>query len=148
IRLMQNLGFADYDQVVCSGINGKMSEASAAMGLTSLESMDEFIAVNLRNYECYKKALSNVRGVKLLRYEGRQVISNYQYIVIEIDSERAGLTRDTLLAVLHAENVLARRYFYPGCHRMEPYRSRYSNMGTRFCNTEMLCESVLVLPTG
>ena len=46
IRLMRNFGFAGYDQVIYIGTNGKMSELSAAMGITSLESMDEFIAVN------------------------------------------------------------------------------------------------------
>jgi dTDP-4-amino-4,6-dideoxygalactose transaminase len=148
IRLMQNLGFADYDQVVCSGTNGKMSEASAAMGLTSLESMDEFIAINRRNYEWYKKELCSVRGLRLLMYEPDHAISNYQYVVIEIDQDKAGLTRDLLLAVLHAENVLARRYFYPGCHRMEPYRSLYPDINARLPNTERLSDTVLVLPTG
>jgi dTDP-4-amino-4,6-dideoxygalactose transaminase len=51
IRLMKNFGFAGYDQVVYIGTNGKMSEISAAMGLTSLESLDEFIQINHRNYQ-------------------------------------------------------------------------------------------------
>lgn len=148
IRLMRNLGFADYDQVVCAGTNGKMNEAAAAMGLTSLESMQEFIATNRRNYECYRQELGGIPGVRLLELTAHNAISNYQYVIIEVEAEKAGLTRDTLLAVLHAENILARRYFYPACHRMEPYHSLYPDLGSSLSNTEALSETVLVLPTG
>ena len=48
IRLMKNFGFSGYDEVTYIGTNGKMSECSAAMGLTNLESMDDFVAVNLQ----------------------------------------------------------------------------------------------------
>src|SRR5262249_11390645 len=60
----------------------------------------------------------------------------------------AGLTRDELVAVLHAENVLARRYFFPGCHGMEPYRSLAPNAHYVLENTTRLARRVLVLPTG
>jgi dTDP-4-amino-4,6-dideoxygalactose transaminase len=55
LRLMKNFGFAGFDKVIYLGTNGKMSEVSAAMGLTSLESIDEFVAVNRRNYEAYRQ---------------------------------------------------------------------------------------------
>src|SRR5262249_26759756 len=67
---------------------------------------------------------------------------------VEVDEERAGLSRDDVVRVLHAENVLARRYFYPGCHRMEPYRSYYPNAGLLLPETEKLAIRILVLPTG
>ena len=54
IRLMKNFGFAGYDNVIYIGTNGKMSEVSAAMGLTSLESLDNFISINYRNYKQYQ----------------------------------------------------------------------------------------------
>ena len=54
MRLMKNFGFAGYDNVIYIGTNGKMSEISAAMGLTGLESLDEFIAANRRNYAAYR----------------------------------------------------------------------------------------------
>jgi len=52
------------------------------------------------------------------------------------------------LKVLHAENVLARRYFYPGCHRMEPYRSFSPHSHLLLSETEKVSQCVLVLPTG
>jgi dTDP-4-amino-4,6-dideoxygalactose transaminase len=68
--------------------------------------------------------------------------------VVEVDADRAGLSRDELVAVLVAENVLARRYFYPGCHRMEPYCSDAKTAALSLPVTERLAESVLALPTG
>lgn len=147
IRLMQNFGFAGYDRVVYIGTNGKMSEMAAAMGLTSLASMDDFIAVNRANYNRYRNALAGLRGVSLITYDERQAC-NYQYVVLEIDAAETGLSRNELQEVLLAENVIARRYFYPGCHRGEPYRSLFPNAGERLQQTENLGQRVLCLPTG
>jgi len=147
IRLMKNFGFRAYDDVGYIGINGKMSEASAAMGLTSLESMDEFIAVNLVNYHAYREELAGLPGVSLIGYDPAER-SSYQYVIAEIDEAQAGLSRDQLMAVLHAERVLARRYFYPGAHRMEPYRSYFPNADLLLPHTRRVGEQVLSLPTG
>ena len=68
IRLMKNFGFTGYDRTKYIGINGKMNELSAAMGLTNLESMDEFIAANYRNYKRYEECLTNIGGISLVRY--------------------------------------------------------------------------------
>lgn len=145
VRLMQNFGFAGPDNVVYIGTNGKMNEFSAAAGLTSLERLDDFIDCNRRNFACYSRELSEIKGIQLLQYDGRNR-SNFQYIVCEIDHPQ--ITRDEVVRILQAEGVLARRYFYPGCHRMEPYRSYFPNARLLLPETEGLCERVLVLPTG
>lgn len=147
MRLMINFGFTGYDQVKHIGTNGKMCEASAAMGLTNLESLDAFIAVNRRNYDAYQRVLSGIPGLSLIAYDSAQR-NNYQYIIVEVDAAEAGVSRDTLLRVLHAENVLARRYFWPGCHKQEPYRTLYPDAGMNLPSTEAVAERVLVLPTG
>jgi dTDP-4-amino-4,6-dideoxygalactose transaminase len=147
LRLMKNFGFTDYDRSDYVGTNGKMNEVSAAMGLTNMESMDEFIAANRRNHALYAEGLAGLPGVRLLSYdEGER--RNYQYVVLEIEAAEAGAARDQLMQVLHAENVLARRYFYPGCHRMEPYRSYFPHAGLLLPETERLTARVLCLPTG
>ena len=147
ITLMRNFGFADYDTVVCLGINGKMNEVSAAMGLTSLESLEEFIAANYRNYKQYQQQLRNVAGVRLMSYDEMQQC-NYQYLVVEIDEAMTHISRDQIQEILLAENILARRYFYPGCHRMEPYRSQFPNADRLLPVTTRLASRVLCLPTG
>ena len=147
IRLMKNFGFAGYDDVISVGTNGKMSEVSAAMGLGSLESLDEFINVNRENYKVYRGLLSGIPGIKLVAFDERERC-NYQYVVVEIDEAITELSRDQLVEILWAENIRARRYFYPGCHRMEPYQSQYPSAGRRLPETEALVKRVLVLPTG
>ena len=147
MRLMKNFGFADYDQVVYLGTNGKMSEVAAAMALTSLESIDEFIGINYNNYKQYMEELDGLPGISLMTYDEKEK-ANYQYIVLEIDEEVTQVRRDQLMDILWAENVLARRYFYPGCHRMEPYRSSSPRAGLILQATEKIANRVLVLPTG
>lgn len=147
LRLMRNFGFTGYDCVEHLGINGKMNEISAAMGLTSLESMPNFVAHNRENYLQYSDRLSQIPGLRLIEYDESER-PNYHYIVIEVDESVTGLHRDDFIAVLRAENVLARRYFYPGCHRMEPYKSRFPNAGMLLPWTEELAERVLVVPNG
>ena len=147
IRLMKNFGFAGFEQVDYVGTNGKMSEISAAMGLTGLESLDEFMEVNYRNYKQYQHELSDLPSIKLLTYNPAEKC-NYQYIVLEINEETVQIDRDLLVKILWAENILARRYFYPGCHRMEPYRSYFPHAGLLLPETESLSRRVLVVPTG
>jgi dTDP-4-amino-4,6-dideoxygalactose transaminase len=147
IRLMTNFGFGGTDRVIYIGTNGKINEASAAMGLTSLEDLDGFIAVNKDNYLAYGKELSDIPGIQLRRYDERER-NNFHYVVLEIDETITGLTRDELVEILHAENVLARRYFYPGCHRMEPYRSYFPMSSLWLQETERMAKRVMVLPTG
>ncbi|MDM8517266.1 aminotransferase class I/II-fold pyridoxal phosphate-dependent enzyme [Desulfobacterales bacterium HSG16] len=147
IRLMKNFGFSGKDNVIHIGTNGKMTEISAAMGLSSLESLDEFIAVNYQNYKHYQRELNDIPGVTLVSYDENEA-SNYQYIVLVIDENVTGISRDRLVDILHAENVIARRYFYPGCHQMEPYRSYFPHAGLLLPRTEQLVKKVMSLPTG
>jgi dTDP-4-amino-4,6-dideoxygalactose transaminase len=146
-RLLRNFGFRDYDDVIALGTNAKMSELSAAMGLTSLEGLDEFLAANLRNYRRYCDGLADLPGLTLVEHKPRDGW-NHHYVVLEVEPETAGLTRDELHRVLWAEGVLARRYFYPGAHAMEPYRTLDPDAGLKLPATERLVERVICLPTG
>lgn len=147
VRTLRNFGLGGCDHVIRVGTNGKMSELAAAVGLSSLESMDDFVQTNERNYHAYCRVLAKVPGVNVLRYDEQQR-NNFQYVVLEVDENESPLTRDQWLQVLHAENVLARRYFYPGVHRMEPYRTLNSAASSRLPVTESVLRRVLVLPTG
>jgi dTDP-4-amino-4,6-dideoxygalactose transaminase len=147
MRLMRNFGFQGFDNVVYLGVNGKMSEVHAAMGLTNLEAVEEIISVNRRNYEAYRAGLADVSGISLINYDPAER-NNYQYVVIEVDSEVCPRSRDEIVEALHAENIIARKYFWPGCHKMEPYRSLQPNAGLLLPETERVASSVIVLPTG
>src|SRR5262249_24531462 len=91
--------------------------------------------------------LAGVPGVRLAVH-GSDELSNFQYVGIEVEETEFGIHRDVMLEVLTAENILARRYFYPGLHRMEPYRTSQPGVGARLPATEALAQRVLVLPTG
>jgi dTDP-4-amino-4,6-dideoxygalactose transaminase len=147
IRLMKNFGFSGYENVVYIGTNGKMNEVSAAMGLTSLKNMEQTIEINRRNYHFYQQQLAEVPAVRLLDYDESEKF-NYQYIVCELNTDITEFSRDQFIEILWAENILARRYFHPGCHRMEPYRSYFPHAGLLLPQTEKVADRVFLLPTG
>ncbi len=147
IRLMTNFGFAGFDNVIHVGTNGKMTEVCAAMGLTSLRSLDDVLAVNLRNHENYARAIEGMPGVRMLSFGGKER-HNHQYIVLEYTPAPRGPTRDELIRMFWAENVVARKYFWPGCHLMEPYRTLYPDAGLHLPHTNAVADKLLVLPTG
>jgi dTDP-4-amino-4,6-dideoxygalactose transaminase len=137
LRRMRNFGFVDYDTVDMLGTNAKMNELSAAMGIASLEAFDQFVDVNRRNHRRYTDELGDLADVQIVEYDDRQ---NCHYIVLEVPPA----LRNDLIAVLHAENVFARRYFHPGCHRHAPYRGTAWTLPA----TEAVSARVVTLPTG
>jgi dTDP-4-amino-4,6-dideoxyglucose len=141
---MRNFGFVDEDEIVGIGTNAKLSEAGAAMGLASLDALDGFLAASRANYAAYAEALAGVPGVTLLPFDP-PASSNCHYVVVDVDPAAAGLGRDELRAALVAENVLARRYFYPGCHRVPPYDRRPQ---PQLPVTDGVLDRCLSLPTG
>lgn len=146
IRLMRNFGFQGYDNVIYPGTNGKLTEICAAMGLVNLESLDEFIETNRLRYEAYVQELERIEGLSVLRYIESDA-PNYQYVVVEVH-DQFPISRDEIVRILQAENILARKYFWPGCHRMQPYRDLYPHAGMLLINTEVVAKRVIVLPTG
>ena len=146
MRLMRNFGFAGLDNVIHPGTNGKMIEVCAAMGLTNLDYIDTVIDANRRNYHSYREALVGLPGLSVVAFDESER-NNYQYVILEVTDD-CPVSRDELVAALHAENVLARKYFWPGCHRMKPYRELFPHAGLVLSNTELVADRVIVLPTG
>lgn len=128
-RRMRNFGFIDFDTVVEEGINAKMSEIHAAMGLCLLD--HPLVTPNKRNYALYKERLGDI----LLNHRDK---NNYWYIVIESDN------RDEIAEELAKKDIVARKYFYPGVHQMPPYNEKKWDLP----NTERLAQRTLCLPNG
>jgi len=146
MRLMRNFGFAGMDNVIHPGTNGKMIEIAAAMGLVNMDAIDLVIEANRRNYQAYRDGLSEVPGLNLLTFNETER-NNYQYVVMEV-GEDCTVSREQILQALHAENILARKYFWPGCHKMQPYRELFPHAGLLLPNTQQVADRVVVLPTG
>lgn len=146
MRLMRNFGFKGYDNVIHPGTNGKMIEVCAAMGLTNLEGFDIVLGANRRNHHEYRRALARIPGITLIDYDAAE-LNSHHYVVLEI-SETFPVGRDDIIAALHAENILARKYFWPGCHGMQPYRDLFPHAGLLLPNTEAVGSRIVVLPNG
>lgn len=146
MRLIRNFGFKGYDNVIHPGTNGKMIEVCAAMGLTNLDALDEVMATNRAKHSAYKDAFAEVPGVSVLDYDPTER-NSYHYVVLEVD-DRFAVSRDRIVAALHAENILARKYFWPSCHGMQPYRDLFPHARLMLPNTERVAKAVIVLPTG
>ncbi|KFI21810.1 dTDP-4-dehydro-6-deoxyglucose aminotransferase [Nitrosococcus oceani] len=146
MRLMRNFGFSGYDNVIHPGTNGKMPEINAAMGLTNLGSLPQFVKANRQNYHAYANAFAGINGINLIEYDP-ETTPNYQYVVVEVTPDFPA-SRDDVITALRNENILARKYFWPGCHRMKPYRDLFPHAGLLLPATVSVAEKVIVLPTG
>jgi dTDP-4-amino-4,6-dideoxygalactose transaminase len=146
LRTIRNFHATETFAAVETRINGKMSEAQAAMALLSLADLSHNIAANRERHRKYDSYLRDVPGLSLLQYGDEA--NNFQYIVVQVDAAAGGLHRDALFRLLSAENVLCRRHFHPGIHRMAPYRDSTSARLGAFPETDRLCATLLQLPTG
>ncbi len=144
-RLRSIRHFSAAEAEVPLRINGKMSEAQAALALLGLADLDRAIAANRRRHDAYATGLEGLPGVRLQRY-GADERNNFQSVVIEIDGERVGLHRDDFLRMLAAENVFCSRPFEPVPRhanvRPEPVRP------SGFAHADRLFQRLLQLPNG
>jgi len=126
---------------------GRFSEAQAAFGLLSLEDFPKNCAANEKRMRLYHEGLRDMPGIRfLLPTPGER--HNYQYVVLEIEEKEFGLSRDELIRILEAENILARRYFVPGMHRCVPYKTQFPHYVDALPVTDALCEKVMQVPSG
>ncbi len=146
MRLMRNFGFSGVDNVIYSGTNGKMTEICAAMGLSNLVMIEELIEANRTNYYGYQDAIKNIPDITMVQYDEKES-NNFQYVVLEV-GEAFPADRDEIVETLQAENILARKYFWPGCHRMKPYQDLFPHSNLVLKITEDIAGRVIVLPTG
>jgi dTDP-4-amino-4,6-dideoxygalactose transaminase len=115
---LKNFGITDETTVSAIGLNGKMSEVHAAMGLLQLEHIGDALARRRRVDETYRSALSSVPGLRcLVRSPG----GNFAYFPVLVE-DHYPLTRDGLHAKLKARGILSRRYFYPLICEMPVFR--------------------------
>jgi dTDP-4-amino-4,6-dideoxygalactose transaminase len=143
LRLMRNFGFTDYDRTDHIGTNAKLSEFAAAYGLAHLDDLDSIITHNHLIHKAYLQEFSKFNEISFLDYNF-DGISNYQYVVAKVLANM----RDSLVKYFHEEGVLLRRYFHPGCHRMEPYKSCEKYDSVNLPNTKQISSEIVIFPTG
>ncbi len=143
LRQMRNHGLSEQGRVEALGTNAKMNEISAAMGLVMLRQRERLVEHALTNFRTYRTHLAGVPGIGMLQCTS-DMLGSGQFIVLMIDEATTGVSRDVLAEVLVAENVLAQKYFSPGCHKVPPYNHRDWHLPV----TDELCRRCLILPTG
>jgi dTDP-4-amino-4,6-dideoxygalactose transaminase len=127
--------------------NARMSEAQAAIALLNLEDFHVNQQNNETLFRVYEEGLEDIPGISLVRPAG-VTFSNHQNLVCMVDENVFGLSRDSLIAVLRAENVIARRYFYPGIHRNIEFQKYLSTDQEGLPVTDSLCATCIQLPIG
>lgn len=142
---LKNFGITDEVTVVAPGINGKMDEMRSAYGILNLRQVDKAIENRQNTANIYRQALATVEGISFFEDLPR-VRHNYSYFPIFVDAEKFGKTRDELYYKMKADNVLARRYFYPLISDFPTYRGLPTAGHENLPKAFKMADSVLCLP--
>ena len=144
INYLKNFGFADEVTVVAPGINGKMSEFNAALGLLQLKGIDAALAERKAIDARYRAGLADVGGIRCLQSAG-EMRSNYAYFPILVQPDYP-LARDALYQKMRDEAIYVRRYFYPLISDFPMYRSLPSAAHSNLAVARKMAAQVLCLP--
>lgn len=145
IDYLKNFGFADDVTVVAPGINGKMSEFNAALGLLQLKHVDRAIARRKEIDAAYRKLLDGVKGIRRISEADEVVRSNYAYFPILVESEHR-VSREALYRKLRQNEIYSRRYFYPLISDFPMYRGLPSANRDNLPVAAETARNVLCLP--
>jgi dTDP-4-amino-4,6-dideoxygalactose transaminase len=142
---LRNFGIHGPDAVEAVGLNGKMSELQAALGLAVLEHLDDEIARRRRLLVCYRERLAAIPGIGWLRASD-PIETNCQYCVIRVHEDEFGCSRDVLHLELRSYNVFTRKYFYPLCSDYPCYHDLPSASAANLPIATQAAREVLCLP--
>lgn len=143
IDKLKNFGINGPERVEYVGINAKMNEFCAAMGLCNLRHIEESIAKREKVYKRYIERLNNVPGITVSK-EQDNVKPNYAYFPVVFDKEIFGKNRDEIMEILEKENIFTRKYFYPLINDYECYRNEYDSKLTPI--SKKISDNVLTIP--
>jgi dTDP-4-amino-4,6-dideoxygalactose transaminase len=144
IDYLKNFGFANEVTVVAPGINGKMNEVCAAMGLLQLEHIDQALEIRTAIHRRYREAFENIPGLRLLQASAG-LEWNHAYCPLFVGPDHP-VSRDELYALLKSHQIHARRYFYPLVSSFPMYRGLPSAADGHLPQAHALAEQVLCLP--
>ena len=142
---LKNFGFRDETTVVAPGINSKMDEVRAAIGLLNLKQIVPAIDRRQVIDSIYRQELANIQGIRMIE-KREDVIYNYGYFPIFVDEKEYGLSRDELYNNLKAQNIYGRRYFYPLISNFEPYCHFPSAKAEQLPIATKIANQVICLP--
>ena len=142
LNLLKNFGITGPETAEEIGMNAKMNEFQAAMGICNLRHLDDNIAKRKKVVETYRNRLKDIKGIKLLRVQ-ENVKTNYAYFPVVFEEE-FGKTRDEVMEELAKFNIFTRKYFYPIVTDYECYKNQYNSSETPVA--KYIGDRVLTLP--
>lgn len=145
IDLLKNFGFDGETNIVGPGINAKMNEFQAALGLLQLKYVDKAIAERKRITEFYQEHLKGMNGISFL-CDMPGVRHCYPYFPILIDEAQYGRARDEVYEEMKKSNIFGRRYFYPLISQFQPYKGMSSAAPFNLPVAEKAAQQVICLP--
>lgn len=144
IDYLKNFGFADEITITAPGINGKMSEFGAALGILQLKYVDDALMRREKINAMYRERLADVPGISLLE-QPADTVGNASYFPVFVRDDYP-LSRDGLYERLKENNIYGRRYFYPLISDMPMYRGLKSAQHENLPVAVRLANQVLCLP--
>ena len=145
VDLLKNFGIKNEEEVVLPGINGKMNELQAALGLLVLQHVESEKQKRQALRNIYEERMNRVPGVKILKAPSHTTDSQ-QYLIAIIDEAQTGCSRDVLHVRLKQFNIISRKYFYPLCSSFDCYKHLPSAQASRLPNAHRFASQVLSLP--
>jgi dTDP-4-amino-4,6-dideoxygalactose transaminase len=142
---LRNFGIHGPDAVEAIGLNGKMTELQAVLGLCVLEQLGEELAKRRRLLACYRDRIAQIEGLSWLHGSNGDY-SSCQYAVVRVDEAAFGCSRDVLHAALREFNVFTRRYFFPLCAHYDCYRHLPSAAPANLPVATRVAQEVLCVP--
>jgi dTDP-4-amino-4,6-dideoxygalactose transaminase len=145
VRAGRNYGDAGTSDCEMLGMNARMSEFQAALALAGLPLVESKIKRQNRIAGMYSSSLAALPGISFPIVHGSNV-STYKDFCLHIDADAFGLSRDRLIDALKAENIEARRYFYPPLHRQKLYRDFVASGMPPLTHTDRISNGLVSLP--
>ena len=146
IDLLKNFGIKNEEEVIMPGINGKMNELQAVLGILVLNYIEEEIKKRRVILDTYRKCLEGINGISLITTDKSNQKMSYQYLVIRINKELFGRSRDYVYQELKKYNVFTRKYFYPLCSNYSCYKHLPSSNLANLPIANKIVDEVLSLP--
>ena len=145
IDMLKNFAIENEVSVKGKGINAKMNEFQAALGVLQLRYIDKWIEKRKILYEKYFELLSNVEGIKLHKFP-KNIKNNFSYFPIFVNRKSFRMSRDELYLKLKENNIISRRYFYPIISEFPLFKSLPSSNKKNLKNAFKISREVICLP--
>ncbi len=142
MKVARNYGVLEDYNVVYQGLNARLGEVNAALGLMFMEDLETYVK-NRNNYaKIFINKLKNIEGVSFQKI-GKGVLSTYKDFAVVIDPEVFGLSRDAFSEALSKDGIPIKKYFYPPVHKTDLYKEYAS---AKLPITEKVASNIVCLP--